>query len=112
MEESSKENNEVRTNLEENLCLSKLEVCVLEDGFADLERRCSAVFHVGGADPHHQDTVAVDELAELVSDWITGATDADRLHHTRVTQLTAAQLTIKHLKNSENDEIPNSKSKQ
>ena len=85
------------TYLEENLCLSKLEVCVLEDGFADLERGSPTVLHVGGADAHHQDTVAINKLTELVSDWITGATDADRLHHTRVSQLTAAKLTVKHL---------------
>ena len=42
--------------------------------------------------------VAVDEVGEEMTYGITGPTNANRLHHTGVTQLTHAEVTVKQLK--------------
>ena len=42
--------------------------------------------------------VAVDEVGEEMTYGITGATNANRLHHAGVTQLTHAEVTVKQLK--------------
>ena len=41
-----------------------------------------------------EEAVAFDELAEGVADGVSGAADADGLHHARVAQLAAAQVAI------------------
>ena len=46
-----------------------------------------------------EEPVPLDELAERVTDRVTGATDPDRLHHTRVAQLATAQLPVEYLRN-------------
>ena len=49
-----------------------------------------------------EDAVAVDERIKVMPDGIAGTTDTDGLHHTRVSQLLAAQLSVKHLGKREN----------
>ena len=41
--------------------------------------------------------VTLSELHEGVSDGVASPPDPDRLHHARVAQLAAAQLSIEHL---------------
>ena len=48
-----------------------------------------------------EESVAIHKLWERVSDGVAGPSNSDRLHHSGVSELTAAELTIKHLEEKE-----------
>lgn len=45
-----------------------------------------------------QDSVTAEELVERVAYGITGLAYPDRLHHSRITELTVAQLSVEQLR--------------
>lgn len=56
---------------------------------------CATDLYVSRFDSRHQDSVTVHKLRKGVSDGVAGPPDPDGLHHTRVSQLTDAQLSVK-----------------
>ena len=88
---------EVVSVLEEDLGPSKLVVRLAQHCGADLGSRLPAVHLVGRWAPVDQVPVPLGELHEGVPDRVAGPSDPDRLHHARVAQLAAAQLSVEHL---------------
>ena len=88
---------EVVSVLEEDLGPSKLVVRLAQHCCADLGSRLPAVHLVGRWAPVDQVPVPLRELHEGVPDRVAGPSDPDRLHHARVAELAAAQLSVEHL---------------
>ena len=88
---------EVVSVLQEDLGPSKLVVCLAQHCCAYLGSRLPAVHLVGRWAPVDQVAVPLGELHEGVPDRVACPSDPDRLHHARVAQLAAAQLSVEHL---------------
>ena len=83
--------------LEENFGNSKLEVGLSEYRLADFPGCRRTVFQMWWIDSSDQDSVSFDEVIEQMPYWISSSPDPNRLHHSRVAELTKAKDSIKHL---------------
>ena len=83
--------------LQEYFGPAQLVVSFTQNLLADLGSGLPAVHLVGGRAAVDEVPVPLHELLEGVPDRIAGPPDPDGLHHTGVPQLSAAELSVKHL---------------
>ena len=83
--------------LQEHLRPPKLIICFPKHRLTDLGCCLSAVNFVCWGAAVDEVPVPLRELHEGVPDGVACPPDPDRLHHARVAQLAAAQLSIEHL---------------
>ena len=84
--------------LQEHLGPAQLVVGLPQDLLANLGRGLPAVHLVGWRAPVDEVAVSLHELLEGVPDGVASPPDPDGLHHPGVSELSAAQLAVEHLR--------------